>query len=324
MEQYAGSYHNTITSLPKMYPKSIISLTIDYVESKHNMHVHLLLSQLPSLHHMSLLNFLQIIICYNISQITDKGLNYLSNSNSLESVMFAKNQLITDNGLEYLSKLSLKPLRFSNINVTNIGFQHLSNINTLCYLDIFDCKITKIYPINNLKLLTLELDCCNNIMDIEHLSKLQNLEYISLRFCAQITNFHFLSTMSSLQKINLELCQIANLNVLSNMHLLQKLDLSMCIKINDLSPLSTLCSLQELILIECSNIINLEPLSTLMVLQYLNLSRCNNIKNLNPLLTLNLLKSVEITGCHNITEYAIQIFLLQMAEKNEFTLIKNY
>jgi hypothetical protein len=231
---------------------------------------------------------------------------------------------ITDAGLQHLSNLTaLQDLDLAGCeNITDAGLQHLSNLTALEELDLFECdNITGagFLALNNLTALKwLNLNSCENITDegLQHLSNLTALEALYLFPCYNITDAGLLAlkNLTALRSLNLNSCDItdAGLEHLSNLTALEKLDLNGCENITDagLLALNNLTALRSinLYLTDITNA-GLQHLSNLTALESLDLSMCDNITDagLQHLTNLTALKTLHLNGTQVSANYLTQL-----------------
>ena len=98
--------------------------------------------------------------------------------------------------------------------------------------------------INNHLLHSLELNSCNELTDITHLSGLTYLTDLDLRFCDKLTDITQLSGLTYLTKLNLSNCyMLKNIKSLTKLTHLTNIILSSCYGLTDITPLSGLTNL---------------------------------------------------------------------------------
>jgi Leucine-rich repeat (LRR) protein len=174
------------------------------------------------------------------SQVTDKGLEYLSQIITLERLDLPQDQKgITDRGLEHLSRLpNLKHLGISRIHFndpkmnkeyyTDKGLEFLAHCQKLEYLrvgsiGVTDAGMEHLAKLTNLK--TLNLFGCDNITDggLAKLSTLKHLENLNIS-CNGITiaGINQLNSLSNIRRMHITKLQRGDATLdLSGMKLLE-------------------------------------------------------------------------------------------------------
>ncbi len=136
------------------------------------------------------------------------------------------------------------------------------------------------------------------LTDIEALSDLTGLVYLTLSNCDKVSNLQTLAVLSELQYLDLRGCNLLqDLQPLADLKVLEKLYLSGCTQLQDLQALIKLKKLQYLDLENCPLIQNLEPLARTAALQHLNMSFCRLIQDLQPLAELTMLRHLDLGHC---------------------------
>jgi len=100
-------------------------------------------------------------VCLSNTNITDDGLQALTNCSGLE-ILRLRNTDVTDSGLKHLASMSnLRTLRLDNTLISGTGLLHLSNLTNLSDLSLRGTDITD--------------------LDLQHLRNLKNLNSLNLR-----------------------------------------------------------------------------------------------------------------------------------------------
>lgn len=143
------------------------------------------------------LTSLKQLTLMNCSNITDVGLQYLSELKNLDYLSLSFSFRITDAGLKHLTKLSelqnFYLLFFSKISDEGIAF--LKDLPKLRVLVLEDCKLTSaaILPISEMKKLTILYLSCSETFnftekDIQQIGTAPELRVLRLNNCAEITS----------------------------------------------------------------------------------------------------------------------------------------
>jgi Leucine-rich repeat (LRR) protein len=173
------------------------------------------------------------------SQVTDRGLEYLSQIKTLECLELPQDQKgITDKGLEYLSRLSnLKDLSISRVifvdpkmnkeYYTDKGLEYLSRCSELEELNIGSIGVTD--------------------AGMEHIAKLTGLKSLGLFGCDNVTDSGFakLTALKSLESLtafndNVTITGLNRLGSLSSLKRLHILDVRRSGAVLDLSGMTSL------------------------------------------------------------------------------------
>jgi hypothetical protein len=171
------------------------------------------------------------------NRITNAGLEHLKDMEKLERLDLNLCRNITKDGLRYLTKMPLKQLSLSDVNITDAGLEILKNMK-LEILDLSRCEgITNdgLVYLKDMPLEQLDLSWCNKITDagIKHLRG-THLRELNLNHCVSITDagLEYLKDMP-LEQLDLGLCNRitdTGLESLKTMPL-KNLDLTGCHKI---------------------------------------------------------------------------------------------
>ena len=152
-------------------------------------------------------------------------------------------------------------------------------------LDLCDCELSDITPLQQCTNLTVLGLSCNHISDISALGGLTNLAELNLS-CNYISDISALRSLTNLTKLNLEYGVISDISPLSDLKNLTELNLSHNI-IPDISALSGLTNLTTLLLTgnEITNISSLAGLTNLTSLS-VSYNKITDIEALSGLTSL--------------------------------------
>jgi len=228
----------------------------------------------------------------------------------------------------------ISELKIQSINCIDNDLKHISQLNTLRFLDLSNSKIIKpdFELLIDLKLEYLNLTNCHlNNTSIDSISKITNLEYLNLSRCSlkQISLIN-LTNLTKLRYLILSECDMVESKLiwLKQLKKLRYLDLSgnteleigpesviefknlsyIDLKLTNIDDYSLICisKLNKLIYLNiygCDNITNIgiKFLLKLINLKYLNLSFCTKITHFEIYLTN--LEYLSISNCYSINNY---------------------
>ncbi|KAE8817957.1 F-box/LRR-repeat protein 2-like [Hordeum vulgare] len=172
------------------------------------------------------------------SEVTDGGLNFLSDCSSMQSLSCNYCDRVSEHGIGVLSGFS---------NLTSLSFKRSDGV-TAEGMSVFADLVN---------LVNLDLECCLKIHGgLVHMKGLRKLESLNMRYCNYITDsdIKYLSDLTNLKELQLSSCRITDLGVsyLTGLSKLTHLNLESC-------PVTAAC---------------LEAISGLASLMLLNLNRC--------------------------------------------------
>lgn len=189
--------------------------------------------------------------------------------------------------LPYLEKLTIR----SGISAE---LENLVSLGLLRELHLYDCRPSEndlkiIGTLSNLQKLTME-NC--GLSTIEPLSSLQSLEYLNLADNT-LRNINILASMPLLREVNLQHNALSDLSALSNLNNLTKLDVSN----NDLSSIAPICTLKNLnqLRVDNNNLVSLSGISNLNSLTLFTASY-NALTDVSSLAECVALQTVDISN----------------------------
>ena len=189
---------------------------------------------------------------------------------------------------EYINKLN-RPIYLDFSSCDNLE-EYIHYSNNIVSINLSNTKF-KWIPDNMQSVKFLYLDNCQNISNIDNISKMKSLIKLDLSRCWQIKD---ISPAKHVSVLNIAFCQhITDFSMLGNV---AHLNLT-CTKINNLSALR---NVRKLILTGCQYIIA----DSLIGLKctYLDISHCYNIKSIPQLtdITHIILKGISITNLEGL------------------------
>lgn len=156
---------------------------------------------------------------------------------------------------------------------------HFKQLKRL-HIDIFDCVISTLQPLEGLKYIeTLYFECSSTLSDLESVYHFPNLKSLTV-YSSEISDLTPLIACKHLTSIGLPNAHISDISCLKQLPNLSGLDFAK----NSISNIDVLSTLKNLTSIACSynNIENIEALSGLTELKYIVLTG-NSIQDLNPI-----------------------------------------
>ncbi len=247
--------------------------------------------------------------------LTRIQLAHKNNASALSLANLALERLPKELGeLEALTRLQVNGCH----ELTDIS--SLQHCLRLAALDLSDCpKVADLSPMRGmLTLRSLHLgvpyqgvvylsvqgrEQWSALTDIEALSDLTGLVYLTLSNCDKVSNLQPLAVLPDLRYLDLSGCkQIQDLQPLVNLRVLKQLYLSGCTQMQDLQALIKLTKLKHLCFENCPLVQDLKPLSKMAALEHLNMSFCQLIQDLQPLAELTALRHLDLGHCPRIQD----------------------
>ena len=182
-----------------------------------------------------------------VTEISDKGLSYLSSSKTLTQISLAKLGMISDVGLSYLSNLvtCLDSLFFVKCNkITHVGvqslltkFQYLTALHFSACVRIDDVAMTTISEFRELRELYVNDNEVITDEAFKSISTLPRLCLLDVSMCPKITDagLSHIAKLPSLIALNLFGCEISDAGLLHLVRVktLQQLEISFVFDVTD-------------------------------------------------------------------------------------------
>jgi hypothetical protein len=156
----------------------------------------------------------------------------------------------------------------------------------------------KIFP--NLE--SLNLDCLNDLCDLEALAELSKLTSLEIGDCSGLSSLESLSPVfgcHSLTKLKIAGIPFDNsVDCLGELTKLTELSLERCSTLENLNGLETMTSLRRLGLQGCSSVVSIDALENLSTLTHLDLSDCSAVENFGAVSKLGKLIDLRLSDCY--------------------------
>jgi len=199
---------------------------------------------------------------------------------------------------------SLDALKVLNLK----GCNRLGNLELLAkFKNLIELHISlekdNLKFLNNLpelKVLNIVSENKGKIKDLSPISRLSQLQSLTLRDCGQ-EDLSFLQGMTSLRYLNLEACdEIMDFEQLSKFRFLEALSLKDCVEFDNIGHFRYYEELIYLNLKGCYLLRNLNGIEYLSDLEVLNLSGCRHLQDISPLGALKKLQRLDLKHCLSI------------------------
>lgn len=291
------------------------------------------------------------------TSLTDDSFSDLSSLDQLRRLNCRGCYQLTEVGLQQLAALPLRDLNLCggvNLRSTNANLPltieqlQLSHCDMIGSLDgvsrlvhLRDLRLDDCHHLTDSSLTalsglvalhTLDLSSCHELSDISALGGLTELRELSLAHNARVHNLKPLRTLTALQSLSVQGCNIddddvwalsgaTQLSILNLRHCsnvtdrglqglapltgMRTLDLHGCQALTDqgLHALSCMTVLQNLLLSDCEGIVHLRALTSLQALHVLKISQCGvTDQGMRAIGTLTALSSLSLSQCPDVTD----------------------
>jgi hypothetical protein len=187
-------------------------------------------------------------------------------------------------------------------------------------------KLTKLDALEGVqsRLLSVSLNNCGNLSNLEGLRKQQNLWSLKLNGCKKVTSVDALAGAHGLRSVELKDCtDLLNVDGLATHSELNDLKLAGCSALSKIDALGALGLLRRLDLTGCDQLRSIDQLKRCIQLEELNLSHCRELTSIAPLAGLPKLRRLNIAGCAKLNDLSplarLNLRWLSLADNPQLT-----